>query len=105
LRFSNIKASIKEYETKHPKTNEIIRTEWITYQSIVIKSNDVYRIPKTHSEITQLHGEGVLIRLSSPEFTYSKLTDKGLDMLGKAAKDSRISGEHWSFSNYSSKLH
>ena len=29
-------ASIKEYETKHPKTNEIIRTEWITYQSIEI---------------------------------------------------------------------
>ena len=27
-------ASIKEYETKHPKTNDIIRTEWITYQSI-----------------------------------------------------------------------
>ena len=39
-------ASIQEYETKHPKTNEIIRTEWITYQSIEIQSNDVHRIQK-----------------------------------------------------------
>ena len=59
-------ASIKEYETKHPKTNEIIRTEWITYQSIEIQSNDVYRIQETHSKITELLGEGVLVTPSSP---------------------------------------
>ena len=53
-------ASIKEYETKHPKTNEIIRTEWITYQSIEIQSNDVHQIQKTHSKITELLGDGVI---------------------------------------------
>jgi len=86
-------ASIKEYETKHPKTNEIIRSEWITYQSIEIQSNDVHRIQKTHSKITELLGDGVLVRPSSPEFTYSKLADKRVDMLAKAAKDARIRAE------------
>ena len=47
-------ASIKEYETKHPKTNEIIRTEWITYQTIGIQSNDVYRIQKTHLSLIHI---------------------------------------------------
>ena len=83
-------ASINEYETKHPKTNEIIRTEWITYQSIEIQSNDVHRIQKTHSKITELLGEGVIVRPSSPEYTYSKLADKRVDMLAKAAKDARL---------------
>ena len=85
--------SIKEYETKYPKINEIIRTEWFTYQSIELQSNDVYRIQKTHSKITQLLGEGVLVRPSFPEFTYSKLADKKVDRLAKAAKDARIRAE------------
>ena len=37
-------ASISEYKTRNPKTNEIIRTEWITYQNI--KDRDVYNIQK-----------------------------------------------------------
>ena len=86
-------ASINEYETKNPKTNEIIRTEWITYQSIEILSNDVHRIQKTHSKITELLGDGVFVSPSSPEFTYSKLADKRVHMLAKAAKDARIRAE------------
>ena len=72
---------------------EIIRTAWITYQNIEIQSNNIYRIQKTHSKITQLLGEGVLVRPSSPEFSYSKLSDKRVDMLAKAAKDTRIRAE------------
>ena len=72
---------------KNPKTNEIIRTEWITYQNIEIQSNDVYRIQKTHSKITELLGKGVRVSPSSPQFTYSRLADKRVDMLAKAAKD------------------
>ena len=90
-------ATIKEYETKNPKTNEIIRTEWITYQNIEIQSNDVYRIQKTHSKITELLGEGVIVKPSSPEYTYSKLANKRVDMLAKAAKDARIRAEAIAF--------
>ena len=84
---------MKEYETKHPKTNEIIKTEWITYQSIEIESRDVYNIQKTHSQITELLGQGVRVIPSSPEFTYSKLADKRVDMLAKDAKDARVRAE------------
>jgi len=86
-------ASISEYITKHPKTNEIIRTEWITYQNIEIESRDVYNIQKTHSQITELLGKGVRVKPSQPEFTYSKLADKRVDMLAKAAKDARVRAE------------
>ena len=86
-------ASISEYTTKHPKTNEIIRTEWITYQNIEIESRDVYNIQKTHSQITELLGKGVRVKPSRPEFTYSKLADKRVDMLAKAAKDARVRAE------------
>ena len=86
-------ASISEYKTRNPKTNEIIRTEWITYQNIEIESRDVYNIQKTHSQITELLGKGVRVKPSRLEFTYSKLADKRVDMLAKAAKDARIRAE------------
>ena len=86
-------ASISEYKTRNPKTNEIIRTEWITYQNIEIESRDVYNIQKTHSQITELLGKGVRVKPSRPEFTYSKLADKRVDMLAKAAKDARVRAE------------
>ena len=66
-------ASISEYKTRNPKTNEIIRTEWITYQNIEIESRDVYNIQKTYSQITELLGKGVRVKPSHPEFTYSCL--------------------------------
>tara|TARA_Y100000589_G_C27175479_1_gene638530 strand:- start:666 stop:1448 length:783 start_codon:yes stop_codon:yes gene_type:complete len=90
-------ASIREYETKHPKTNEIIRTEWITYQNIEIQSSDVYRIQRTHSKITELLGKGVRVSPSEPKYTYSKLADKRVDMLAKAARDARIRAEAIAF--------
>jgi len=90
-------ASISERITKHPKTNEIIRTEWITYQDIEIQSNDVYRIQDAHSKITELLGKGVRVSPSSPKFTYSQLADKRVDMLAKAAKDARIRAEAIAF--------
>ena len=90
-------ASINERKTRNPKTNEIIKTEWITFQDIIINSNDVYRIQKTHSKITELLGKGVRVRPSAPKFTYSKLADKRVDMLAKAAKDARIRAEAIAF--------
>ena len=66
-------ARINERKTKNPKTNEIIRTEWITYQNIEIQSNDVYRIQKTHSKITELLGKGVRVSPSSPNLLIQNL--------------------------------
>ena len=83
--------------TKNPKTNEIIRTEWITYRNIEIQSNDVYRIHKTHSKITELLGKEVGVSQSSPQFTYLQLAYKRVDMLAKAARDARVRAEAIAF--------
>ena len=68
-------ASMSEYKTRN-QDNEIIRTEWITYQNIEIESEDVYNIQKTHSQITRIARQRVRVKPNRPEFTYSKLADK-----------------------------
>ena len=57
-------------------TTEIIRTERIPYQSIEIQSNNVYRIQKTHSKITELLGDGVLVRPTSKYLHIQSLLNK-----------------------------
>ncbi len=84
-------------QPKIQKKNEIILTEWITYQNIEIQTNYVYRMQKTHSKITELLGKGIRVSPSSPKFTYSKLSDKRVDMLAKAAKDARARAEAIAF--------
>ena len=60
---------------------------------IEIESKDVSKIFKTHRKISELLGKGVLVRPNRPEFTYTKLAEKRVDMLAKATKDARIRAE------------
>ena len=80
-------ASTSKKISKHLKTGEIISTNWITTQWIEIESNDVYNIDKTYRKSSDLLGKGVLVRPRKPEFTYTQLATKRVDMLAKATKD------------------
>ena len=80
-------ASTSKLVTKNPKTGVINSTKWVTSQWIEIESSDVFIIDKTHRKISELLGKGVLIQPSRPEFTYTKLATKRVDMLSKATKD------------------
>ena len=79
--------------TKNTKTGKIISTEWLTSQWIEIESTDVANINKAHRKISLLLGQGVMVKPSSPKFTYTKLAGKRIDMLAKATKDARIRAE------------
>ena len=79
--------------TKNYKTGEIISTKWITSQLIEIESNDVFNIDQTYRKMSELLGKGVIVKPSRPEFTYTKLAEKRVDMLSKATKDARTRAE------------
>jgi len=79
--------------TKNYKTGEIISTKWITSQLIEIESNDVFNIDQTYRKMSELLGKGVIVKPSRPEFTYTKLAEKRVDMLSKATKDARNRAE------------
>ena len=79
--------------SKNPKTGEIISRKWVTNQWIEIESNDVFNIDQTYRKTSELLGKGVLVRPSRPEFTYTQLAAKRVDMLSKATKDARTRAE------------
>ena len=86
-------ASTSKKEVRNPETGELVSTKWITSQWIEIESKDVSKIFKTHRKISELLGKGVLVSPNRPEFTYTKLAEKRVDMLAKATKDARIRAE------------
>jgi len=86
-------ASISKEVTKNSKTGAIISTKWVTTQWIEIESNDVFNIDKTYRKMSELLGKGVLVKPRRPEFTYTKLAAKRVDMLSKATKDARTRAE------------
>ena len=86
-------ASTSKKEVRNPETGELVSTKWITSQWIEIESKDVSKVFKTHRKISELLGEGVLVSPNRPEFTYTKLAEKRVDMLAKATKDARIRAE------------
>ena len=86
-------ASTSKEVRKNYKTGEIISTKWITSQLIEIESNDVFNIDATYRKISELLGQGVLVRPRRPEFTYTQLATKRVDMLAKATKDAHTRAE------------
>ena len=86
-------ASTSEQVNRNSRIGEIVSKKWVTNQRIQVESNDVFNIDKTYREISDLLEEGILIRPIRPEFTYSKLAAKRVDMLLKATKDARIRAE------------
>ena len=86
-------ASTSKEISKHPKTGEIISKKWVTTQWIEIESSDVFNIDQTYRQISELLGKGVLVRPRRPEFTYTQLATKRVDMLAKATKDAHTRAE------------
>ncbi len=80
-------ATTVKQSNKNRRTGETISTEWITTQFIEIESKDVFNIDQTYRKISALLGKGVLVRPRRPEFTYTQLAAKRVDMLAKATKD------------------
>ena len=71
-------ATTSKKVTKNNKTGKIISTNWLTTQWIEIESTDVDNINSVHRKISKLLGQGVMVKPSSPKFTFTKLAGKYL---------------------------
>lgn len=62
-------------------------------QDVSIESNDVDKIDNLSRDVTDLINEGIEITSLPPEFTYTKLGELKVDLIGKAAKDAKQRAE------------
>ena len=62
-------------------------------QQIEVKSNDVDRISQIAREATELINQGILLESMPPKYSYTKIGDLKIEMLGEAAKDAKTRAE------------
>jgi len=62
-------------------------------QQLEVRSTDVDKIAQIAREATELINQGILIESNSPQYSYTKLGDLKIEMLGEAAKDAKARAE------------
>ncbi|MEB3331606.1 MAG: SIMPL domain-containing protein [Synechococcaceae cyanobacterium] len=76
-------------EVRDPRTNELRSVSWTTRQSLRVSSWDVGRIRRISGRIGELIGQGIPLTIEEPAYTFTRLAEKRVDMLGKATRDAR----------------
>ncbi|SBO42107.1 SIMPL domain-containing protein [Cyanobium sp. NIES-981] len=77
-------------EVRDSRTGELQSVTYTTRQPIRISTSDVAKVAAVAQQIGQLVGEGVPLTINDPAYTYTKLSDKRVDMLAKATRDARL---------------
>ena len=62
-------------------------------RSFTVTSSNVERVAAAAGEVTQLLRDNVRVQSSPPQFTYTKLADLKVQILGEASKDARARAE------------
>lgn len=62
-------------------------------QSVDVRSNDVDKIAQIAREATELINQGILLESGSPQYSFTRLGDLKIEMLGEAAKDAKTRAE------------
>jgi hypothetical protein len=62
-------------------------------RSVGVGSANVARVAKAAGEVTQLLRENVRVQSSPPQYTYTKVADLKVQILGEASKDARTRAE------------
>jgi hypothetical protein len=62
-------------------------------RSFTVTSGDVQRVARSAGEVTELLRDGVKVSSSLPQFSFTKLADLKVQILGDAAKDARTRAE------------
>lgn len=62
-------------------------------QQVEVRSTDVDKIAQIAREATELINQGILLESSAPQYSYTKLGDLKIEMLGEAAKDAKTRAE------------
>ncbi|EDY39758.1 possible outer membrane protein [Cyanobium sp. PCC 7001] len=76
-------------EVRDSRTGELQSVTYTTRQPIRISTPDVAKVAAVAQQIGQLVGEGVPLTINDPAYTYTKLSEKRVDMLAKATRDAR----------------
>lgn len=83
-----------------PGAKEPVRIEhktfkdFVTKETILVRSGDVARVEKASREITNLLEEGVSITSEAPEYFYTHLGELKVEMLAAAGKDARARADN-----------
>lgn len=62
-------------------------------QQIEVRSGDVDRIAQIAREATELINQNILLESSAPQYSYTKIGDLKIEMLGEAARDAKTRAE------------
>lgn len=68
-------------------------TGYTLRQQVEVRSTDVDKIAQIAREATELINQGILLESNSPQYSYTKLGDLKIEMLGEAAKDAKVRAE------------
>lgn len=82
----------RSYETYKMDSKGMYTNQIETFnamQSISVKSDDVQKIKKVSTDITNLTSKGIDISVMEPSYYYSKLSDLKVKMLEEATKDAK----------------
>ncbi len=83
--------TLKKRDNEGNETSEI--TGYTLRQEVQVRSDDVDKIAQIAREATELINQGILLESSSPQYSYTRLGDLKIQMLGEAAKDAKVRAE------------
>ncbi len=83
--------TLKKRDNDGNETSET--TGYSLHQQVEVRSDDVDKIAQIARESTELINQGILLESNSPQYSYTKIGDVKIEMLGEAAKDAKVRAE------------
>lgn len=86
-------SSTTQYERDEDGNQTSVVTGYSLSQRVEVRSNDVDRIAQIARESTELINQGILLESGAPEYSYTRIGDLKVEMLGEAARDAKTRAE------------
>lgn len=83
--------STKTMQEKDENGEETGRVNgYVLTQTVEVRSPEVEKVTKISREVTELIDQGILLESQAPEYSYTKLGELKIAMLGEAANDAKV---------------
>ena len=80
---------INQKTERNPENGRVTPTGWEFSQEIVVISDDVHNVAAVSQDSSQLIEMGIDAHFSKPEFTYSKIAEKRVELLKGATENAK----------------
>ena len=80
---------VNQKTERNPENGRVTPTGWEFSQEIVVISDDVQRVAAVSQDSSQLIEMGIDAHFSKPEFTYSKIAEKRVELLKGATENAK----------------